>query len=181
MMVIQALRNLLACLILLHSVCLCACEGHHEDWVRETHRLRDEAAQRIATNLKVQCALTGGGLMGGLNSVSLGFNTDAEWTRDQARRNILIAIDTLLASLNSSEEVRAHSVANPIESSQIDISIIYSLPTNEGACPRAVVDSSFEGEIVYKCLRVDGGRQEILHRETVEEARELLRHQTHGT
>ncbi len=162
-------------LLLCLTAGLTGCEHRHDKWVDETHRLRDEAGRRICKELTVQQGSSGGGLMGGLNHVSLGFITDAEWTRDQARRNILVAIDILVASLNSSDEVKAHSVANPIGPAQVEISIIYMLPKNEGAGPIGVVRTDHNGEISYKSLLGSSSPFEILHRESVNEARALVK------
>ena len=147
-----------------------------EDYEHIADGITARTAQKLKKEKGVVCIGTGGGMMGNIYNMHMGFQFFHEVDLQEARKLLVSVIDEYLYEINSSTRVRPYLCEYPYTVKGIEISIWIQKP-NGSDVPLDEIDyiSAIDGVLTYYlCNAPEDYKRRSIHQEIYEQAVEII-------
>lgn len=115
------------------------------------HSITNKIAPILASKYKMEWNGTGGGMMGGVNMLSISFDIFRPLEKNEARKILVDCVEIYLKAINENEEIRPHLKNYPFIVNNIELSISSYYPNHDRTYePYVSVISTFRDEIKFK-------------------------------
>lgn len=137
--------------------------------------VQDIAAKEIKNKLPLHPAGSGASCMDSIKSIYLAFQCDKLLDVEQARKYLIFCTETLLKIVNEKESIHPYMTPYPFTDKNVEIALfIKAIPLFEATLDDLRIVSLENGVIIYEAIERKTFQSRVLHRESYEEALEIV-------
>lgn len=149
-------------LFVILSIILCSCESSYPIHCKIADRVTSDFRSKLEKNDGLVACMYGGAMLGDIQKINLGFNTEQCLNIPQMRMLIVQKAEELVADINSDLEIRPYLRDFPATVKNIELSIsYYRKGKNNVTYPHVVNAQISRGKILYMTIEDEVDNQII--------------------
>ncbi len=143
-------------------------------YLKDANKVRDETIVEIEDSTPLRAAGVAGAMLGSIKMLGLTFESKQKFSIDQAREYTIYCARKLLVNINNNKEIEPYLTPSPFGPKNIEISLFVGRFRPENTLDELSMVVLEDGIIRYTSIDGKTYKSELLHKETYEEALEIV-------